>query len=436
MKRALRGLGLASACAVALAASALAQSYPPYPEQQPYPAQNYPPQPYPSQPYPAQQSYPAQQPYPGQPYPAQSYPPQGYPARPYPAQNYPAQNYPVQQYPAQNAPARPVATSSVCVRLETQLATVNNSAGDPARAEQIKRAQDAVAKQQADLDRTLAQAHRIGCAGEGFFSLFSGFSPRCGPLTSQIQQMRGNLDNLISELERLKSGSGSQDAQRSALISQLAQNNCGSQYTTAARNSGPQGFFEALLGGGTVVNPNGNGAPAGTYRTVCVRTCDGFYFPVSYSTVPSRFGDDANTCQRLCPASQVSLYTYRNPGEEIEQAVSTGGAQYTALPNAFRYRKEIVAGCTCRAAGESWAQALRNADDSTTLESGDIVVTDKNAKLLSQIPASGKPPVRGAAPAPAATPAPPASNGAANPVIIDSKNRKVRVVGPTFISQH
>ncbi|MGA9083760.1 MAG: DUF2865 domain-containing protein, partial [Pseudolabrys sp.] len=22
----------------------------------------------------------------------------------------------------------------------------------------------------------------------------------------------------------------------------------------------------------------------GTFRTVCVRTCDGFYFPISYST--------------------------------------------------------------------------------------------------------------------------------------------------------
>ena len=47
---------------------------------------------------------------------------------------------------------------------------------------------------------------------------------------------------------------------------------------------GPQGFFDALFGGGTVVNPNGDGAPSGTYRTVCVRTCDGYYFPISYST--------------------------------------------------------------------------------------------------------------------------------------------------------
>ncbi len=67
------------------------------------------------------------------------------------------------------------------------------------------------------------------------------------------------------------------------------------------------------------------------------------------------------------------------------------GQAYTALPNAFRYRKEIVAGCSCRRPGQSWADALKNADDSSTLESGDIVVTDQNAKALSQPKPSGKP---------------------------------------------
>ena len=115
-----------------------------------------------------------------------------------------------------------------------------------------------------------------------------------------------------------------------------------------------------------------------------MRTCDGYYFPISYSTVPSRFADDDRACQRLCPASEVALYSYRNPGEDIEQAVSTTGQPYTALPNAFRYRKEFTPTCRCRKAGQSWADALKNADDSTTLESGDIVVTDQNAKALSQ----------------------------------------------------
>jgi len=333
--------------------------------------------------------------------------------------------------------ANPAPNSNpICVRLESQFTALTQGSADPVRAEQIKRTEDAIAKQQADLDRTVAQAHKAGCAGQGFFALFSALSPQCGPITSQIQQMRGNLDRMISDLEQLKNGNTGQEGQRRALIGQLAQNNCGAQYTAAANSwGGPQGFFDALFGGGTIVNPGGDGAPSGTYHTVCVRDCDGYYFPISYSTVPSRFADDARACQRLCPAAEAELYSFRNPGEDMEQAVSVSGQAYTALPNAFRYRKEIIAGCSCRRPGQSWADALKNADDSSTLESGDIVVTDQNAKALSQPKPSGKPaastPQAGANSATATTASPAATASSAG---TDSGKRAVRVVGPPFLS--
>ncbi len=323
------------------------------------------------------------------------------------------------------------------MRLESQLAAVTQGSTDPARAEQIKRTEDAIAKQQADLDRTVAQAHKNGCAGQGFFAFFSALSPQCGPITSQIQGMRGNLDRMMSDLEQLKNGNTGQEGQRRALIGQLAQNNCGAQYTAAANSwGGPQGFFDALFGGGTIVNPGGDGAPSGTYHTVCVRSCDGFYFPISYSTVPSRFTDDARACQRLCPAAEAELYSFHNPGEDMQQAVSISGQAYTALPNAFRYRKEIVAGCSCRRPGQSWADALKNADDSSTLESGDIVVTDQNAKALSQPKPAGRPAPSGPQAGTASSPALPAKASAASNASSAAVNGKptVRVVGPPFLS--
>jgi hypothetical protein len=355
-----------------------------------------------------------------------------YPQQPY-QQPYHPPNQPAAAPPAASQPA-PGQTSSnpVCVRLQAQLATLDQGATDPARAEQIRRADDAIAKQQADLDRAVAQAHKQGCAGEGFFALFSALSPQCGPITSSIQQMRGSLDRMMSDEQQLKSGGDAQAGQRRALIGALAQNNCGAQYASAASASGPTGFFDALFGNGTVVNPSGDGAPEGTYHTVCVRSCDGYYFPISYSTVPSRFVDDEKVCRRLCPASDVTLYSFRNPGEGMDQAVSTTGQPYTALPNAYRYRKEIIQGCSCRRPGQSWAEALKGADDSSTLEQGDIVVTDQNAKALSTPRQTGKP---GAAPAAsqssatttAAVPAPASGT--------DPGKRTVRTVGPPFLSQ-
>src|SRR5258707_10349152 len=171
----------------------------------------------------------------------------------------------------------PAQGNPICIRLEGQLAAVDRGAGggDPAKEEQIRRYQDAQTKQQAELDRVTSQARRMGCDSSGFFSLFSGQSAQCGPVNNQIQQMRANLDQITTSLERLRGGGlgGSErDNQRRSVLTALAQNNCGPQYANAAR--GPGNFLENLFGNNA--NP---GAPApdlgpqsGTYRTVCVRT--------------------------------------------------------------------------------------------------------------------------------------------------------------------
>jgi len=176
---------------------------------------------------------------------------------------------------ASNAGAR----SQVCPRLESQLAMIDRGTFEPARAEQIRRYEEASAKQQAELDRLAQQSQRLGCQGAGFFALFSGQSPQCGPLNNQIAQVRANLDRSLMDIQRLQGNSGEREGQRRAILTALGQNDCGPQYRQYA-NSGPGGFFEQLFGG----SPAGAGADprlAGTYRTLCVRACDGFYFPIS-----------------------------------------------------------------------------------------------------------------------------------------------------------
>jgi hypothetical protein len=167
-----------------------------------------------------------------------------------------------------------------------------------------------------------------------------------------------------------------------------------------------------------------------------VRTCDGYFFPVSYSTVPDHFADDQRSCQRMCPASEAVLYSYRNPGEDITQAVSISGRTYTELPNAFRYRREFTPGCSCRRPGQSWADALKNSDDSSTLEQGDIVVTEQSSKTLSQAAqkgAGGKP-AKGAAGQPNTSSA--AAPAAADTPTADQPKGAVRTVGPPFVAAH
>src|SRR6266566_2887676 len=336
------------------------------------------------------------------------------------------------------SPSQGAAVNPMCPRLEAQLATIDRGGGgDPAKEEQIRRYQEAATKQQGELDRVTSQAKRMGCDSSGFFSLFSGQSAQCGPVNNQIQQMRANLEQITTSLERLRSGGlggADRENQRRSVLAALAQNNCGPQYANAAR--GPGNFLENLFGNNN--NNNSNpvappgadlGAQSGTYRTVCVRTCDGFYFPISFATVPARFPDDEKTCKNLCPASEASLYSYRNPGEDMNKAVSINGQPYSSSPNAFRYRQEFNPSCACKAAGQTWSDALKTIDDKASAEQqGDIIVTEESAKKMSRAPTKGAAAAakKGAAPAGTTATAPEASPPAANSTAAAPDNKPIR----------
>lgn len=86
--------------------------------------------------------------------------------------------------------------------------------------------------------------------------------------------------------------------------------------------------------------------PEPTYRTICVRMCDGYYFPISFTTTRSGFAADAQKCAESCSGGQ--LFFHANPGEDVADARDFSGLQYGLLPNAFRYRKTLVEGCQCK----------------------------------------------------------------------------------------
>jgi hypothetical protein len=88
-------------------------------------------------------------------------------------------------------------------------------------------------------------------------------------------------------------------------------------------------------------------APSGTYRTLCVRLCDGYYWPISFSTTRDGLGEDKETCEASCGVP-VKLFYYRNPNGQPEDSVDLKGEPYMQLANAFRYRNEFVSQCKCQ----------------------------------------------------------------------------------------
>lgn len=239
-----------------------------------------------------------------------------------------------------------------CWLLEQELAAYDRGGGR-ADAAEIRRFEAAIARQQATLDKTEEHARRIGCFKRGFLFFRPDKPPECRQIEASLAKMKRNLDELVARRDRLAGPPGSQDPGRQRIVRLLAEYNCGPQYSREAGYSRPRGLFGGLFeeDSGPLQDYRGFGerrlGDTATYRTLCVRTCDGYYFPISFATLPQRFEADAAQCRAQCPTAVVELFVHENPGGAVEQAVSLNGKPYSEMPTAFRYRKEYVKGCSC-----------------------------------------------------------------------------------------
>ncbi len=265
-----------------------------------------------------------------------------------PQQYPPGQINPQQGYPQQQG-AMPGGRSPLCLQLEQRLAQEVN------RGSQSR---DVLPKLEADIRQTdrayqqgEAQLQRNDCYEYFLFSKTLRRTRACVDLAGQVEAARRRLTDLEAQRQQFTS-SGSRSYQDD-IIRELARNGCGATYQQHAARINPNPFsaiWQDEDSGGGYNGGQFGSLPFATYRTICVRLCDGYYFPVSFSTLPNHFDRDANECQSKC-AAPAELYYHQNPGGAVEQAMSYKGQQpYTALKSAFRYRKEFIQGCSCKQA--------------------------------------------------------------------------------------
>jgi hypothetical protein len=336
-----------------------------------------------------------------------------------------------------------LAQNAECARLQQAIAARRGSSGSQA----------AVERQRAELGRTRAYAGSLGCGNRKFLFFGSEPPPQCGEVTAQISRMEANLADLQA---RAGGGAGDLVARYNA--------ECGH-----AQPSGPGNVFEALFGGLARLGapqeqeppqtdarfedrgdqprqsaPSGEKggvqAHSGSYA-VCVRTCDGSFFPVSYSGAGSRADSLEDVCRALCPNADMALYSFPFGGT-VDEAASPTGEPYANLPNAGKFEKAYDPSCSCRRKGQTWAEALADAEARYGHEKHDILVTpeksaemarpiiDPKAKLAidskgkpivpnaSLLAGPGAPPVLGPVPGSGASPgAPPSLDTATAPVL-------------------
>lgn len=364
------------------------------------------------------------------------------------------------------------AASRVCRQLEAELASPASRSSP-----QLAKLEAAIADQNAQLQIARRKARGSGCG----FKILGGGGNSCRSINANIDRMEQNLANL--ERRRAKAArAGGAGRSRSRIMAELRANGCREDTASVQRPArapeGGRNLLEKLFGGGIrhrnsieeldmpraprneernvrrVPQPSGSwvndggrirySAPPGRYRTLCVRSCDGYFFPISTSSTPSDFERDQANCQSSCPGAEVQIY-YTRPGQEPDTMVSgLSGQPYADLPTANLYRQTGMpspAGCSCNAPG--------NIPGRTDEPSNYSVIAGAPPQPTSPVvepePVMPHPTAR---PDPAADPETLANlNGgldaeglkrmAVTPKVSKSRpsgeERKVRVVGPVFL---
>jgi hypothetical protein len=336
------------------------------------------------------------------------------------------------------------AQEDICLGLEAELAAVDaraNEAWDGGAAA----IEAEIAEQRAALDEALGRLRAAGCVG--VFAARPGAD--CRSLTARVGKVRAGLARLNSQRRSLAADPTGLERERSDLLRAFAANGCGRGGTVILGGSTGRfghGTFETVFGNGrirTIWGPSDYGADDfsyGTFRTLCVRTCDGYYFPISFATVGDRFADDERTCRARCPGTDVALYVHRNPGAEPEDAVSLAGEPYRSLSTAFRYRKEFDATCRCGAVVASAGPAnpvppladlpplteIAPPTEPLATSGGSLPAPEARGRPAEDPETEANRAGRLAAP----SPGPAATDGGRIEVAADG--RRIRVVGPSF----
>ncbi len=342
-----------------------------------------------------------------------------------------------------SAPVDASAQSRLCRQLEAQLADAGRG-GDSASPSQLRRYNLAIKAQREQLQKARRMLQRSSCSNSD-----DNRGSACASYDSQIGRMERNLRSLESKRDQLVSGGGGNPRRdRARILAALDANSCRDapqadepRERVARRDGGS--LFDRLFGGNrryeeepppiterervrTTIDGDMSDNYGGSHRTLCVRTCDGYYWPISYASSRSDFARDSQNCETMCPGTEVRLFTHRVPDQESEEMVDLAGKPYADMSTAFKYREagfQRPADCTCRAAPKNFSII---AGDGAKDGDGDV------AAVLPQ-----------PRPDPAADPETEANrNGRLDQDVVKrliasgpttETDRKVRVVGPAYL---
>lgn len=243
--------------------------------------------------------------------------------------------------------AAPAAAGDVwaCQRYKTELANLNASASTAAAL-------------QSEVARLQTYYRSLNCEG-GRFLFFDTRPPQCGAVEARIRSLNATYGGGDGEVVA---------ARRRQLVASVS---------SACSGVMPEAGQEARVGGAQTAR--------GGAQVICVKTCDGSYFPMA-NLPDGREGAD-EMCQALCPGTEALAYSMPHGDDALKYAATLKGSRaYTATPTAFKFRTSFTPNCSCKKEGQSWAQSLAKAESMLVRHKGDIFVTPMTAERLSRAP--------------------------------------------------
>jgi hypothetical protein len=188
-------------------------------------------------------------------------------------------------------------------------------------------------------------------------------SPVCAPLQGEYvallrQSAPGNQNAIAAQLASANADAQRGNCNRFLFFGPPKSPSCPSIQATIARlqqQLGASRGFRPLFGPSpeeekaslqSALQQNGCSVPSlsSPGRTLCVRTCDGYYFPINNRVSSSRVKADAAACRSMYGgAGLATLFVQR--GDDVADARSTDGKRYGDQPFAFLYRDTYDAAC-------------------------------------------------------------------------------------------
>jgi Protein of unknown function (DUF2865) len=250
--------------------------------------------------------------------------------------------------------------SDICERLSFDLATLSSRENPTAQSRKYARA---INDQKKSLRELAVSLREKGCSSGSILTVGAASDAACSDLEDKQARMRRNLSMLESKRISLLSTADDQARNRRRLQQELNANDCNrarplvsapEEALTPLVQDAPGGM-EIIRAPDSEVGPASHGfvdlggaGASGGLVTLCVRTCDGGYFPISSRASSFNFRRDAQVCSMMCPGNETELFYRSIASESTEMRSTMSGEDYAAQSYAWRFRtqpKSAQCGC-------------------------------------------------------------------------------------------